>query len=89
MVKSEGFSVKPDGQLKRLKMNIERINKTIERQETMVEIASENSDVDLNRLISLEMALKYFKSCKSKYELELKRLTGNAIDQENAESENC
>lgn len=89
MVKSEGFLVKPDGQLKRLRKNIERIDVTIKRQRAFLEIASEKNNVDLNRLTSLEMALKYFESCKSKYELELKRLTGNEIDQENAESENC
>lgn len=89
MVKSEGFSVKPDGQLKRLRKNIERINKTIERQEAMLGIASEDSNVDLNRLTSLEMALRYFKSCKSKYEQEIKHLTQQNDDQDGTEVENC
>lgn len=89
MIKSEGFSVEPDSQLKRLRKNIERINDTIKRQRAILEIASEKSYVDLNRLTSLEMALKYFESCKSKYEQEIKRLTERTTDQENTELENC
>lgn len=79
---NEGFTIDPESQIKTLTKNIKRADDIIKMQERELESASERTDVSENRIISLNQALQYFKSCKRKYEKDL-------IALQKSRQENC